>query len=246
MIALGETDPTSAEVPFFLPSPSAPAGSPGITGHAFTLGEVRVLVPGGSFVAVPLSQIVEKDNGWYAVQLTAAQCVAAGQVFIHVDVSGSVPFAQPYNGVEDIGVNGGDIFVGAAGEIPFYLPQAVNPVYGPPVTGHAFVTGEVQVRFARGGLTSPPPASIREIGLGSYALQVAPTDAVKGKVFLYAVVSGAQFYSNFVTILSAGSVSPTPTPPSPVPSPVPTTGAGYVDHVALALARLPIQFVSNS
>lgn len=239
MIALNETDPTSAEIPFFLPLVTAPVG-PGLTGHAFVLGEVQLQLPGGSFFNVAVSQIVEKDYGWYAVQLTAAQTVLAGQVFVNANISG----AQPYNGVEDIGVSGGDIFVSTAGEIPFFLPQSSNPIYGPPITGHSFTTGEVQVRYARAGLASPSPASIREVGLGSYALQVSGASAVKGKAFLYAQVSGAQFYSGFITILSAGSVSPSPTPPSPIPSPIPITAAGYVDHIALALARLPMQFRS--
>lgn len=239
MIALGETDPTAAEVPFFLALQSAPVG-PGLTGHVFAPGEVVLQVPGGGFVAVPTSQIAEKDFGWYAVQCTAAQVAAAGQVFVNALVSG----CQPYNGVEDVGLTGGDILEAAAGEIPFFLPLASDPVYGSPVTGHSFTSGEVQVRFARGALTSPAPASVREVGLGSYALQVAPASTARGKAFFYAQVSGAQFFSAFVSVLSPGGVAISPVGPSPVPSPVPTTAAGYVDHVALALARLPVQFRS--
>jgi hypothetical protein len=201
VIAQNESTPSAAEVPFMLPTSSNPLV--GLTGHAFTLGEVQVQLPGGSFFNIPVIQIVEKGFGLYAVQLDSTQTLNQGLVYIKTSVTG----AQPYEGVEQIGVTGGDIVVGTQGYVPFYLPQSADPINGPPITGHTFSLGEVQI-VVPGSNTFVNVAlvDIQEIGLGAYQVIVTGAEsAMRGKVYIYANVSGAQPYRGFAMVLNSSA-----------------------------------------
>lgn len=222
MIALNETSAAAAEVPFFLPLTTSPI-VPGLTGHSFSSGEVTICLPGGSFFSVSTSQIVEKGYGRYCVQLTALQCTVPGLVYVHASVSS----AQPYNGNETIGSSGGDLQVSVGGYIPFFLPNATNPVYGSPVTGHSFSTGEVQLCLPGGSYANASTSNIIELGNGAYALLVTAGQAAsRGKAFIYTNVSGAQPYEGYVDILTPAGFGFTDAVVVSAVSPTPLTQAG--------------------
>lgn len=239
-IALNETDPTAAEVAFNLPLISNP--SMPLTGHTFVLGEVQILLPGQFWMNVNPLQIVEKGYGRYCVRLTAAQCTTAGSVFIRANVSG----AQPYFGYDRIGVFAGDIPQGLPGALVFYLPNATDPIFGSPVTGHTFVAGEVRVCLPGGVYADATVTNITEIGYGAYALALTSSQTVnRGKVFVYANVSGAQVFEGYETISATNVTTSTSTGGTvvvPVTSPVAPGSPLYVDHVTIAVNRLPQQF----
>lgn len=251
MIALNETDPTAAEVPFFLPLTADTFTGPGLTGHVFVLGEVQMKLPGAGWVSVALTQIVEKGYGRYAVRLTSAQCTTSGVVYIRANVSG----AQPYSGVEEIGTAGGDIIENdATARIPFFLASRTDPV-NTAITGWAFTTGEVRVCLPNGTYADANVANVVEVGFGAYELVLTTAQtAHRGKIFIYVLTATAQRYEAAATILSpavgiggtigGGGTGGSVASPS-VPSPIATTASNYVDHVAAALARLPMQYRSS-
>lgn len=240
MIALNEATLTAAEVPFFMPLISNPLL--GLTAHVFTLGEVQIMLPGGAWINATLSSIVEKGFGRYCVQLTSAQTAVAGNVYIRSVVSG----AQNYVGIEEIAQAGGDLFEGIGGRVPFYLPNSSDPVFGAPVTGHVFTLGEVLVCLPGTGYVNATLLNIFEIGFGMYELAITAGQATRGKVFVYAAVSGAQRFEGFATILSvSGGSAPIPVPPVPVPTPLPSGSTAIVGHVLAAVNRLPSQFRSQ-
>lgn len=239
MIALNETLEAAAEIPFFLPQTSNPLT--GLTGHVFVLGEVKVRLPGASaFVDVAVNKIREVGFGWYAARLTSAQTTVAGTVLINVEVSG----AQPYRGSEIIGVRGGDISVGDAGYIYFYLPQSADPVYGAPITGYVFDNDDVYVAWPNQVFVAVTGASIVEFGNGFYGVPASSSNTTtRGKAFVYATATGAQSFGSWVTILDAQTVTSTivigaPTLPDTIESPYSFGDPKYVDHVALAISRL--------
>lgn len=243
MIALNEPLATAAEVPFFLPLATNPIAA-GLTGHSFSLGEVQVHLPGGVWFNVSTGQIVEKGFGRYAVQLTAAQCAVAGQVYVNAVVSG----AQPYDGSEEVGTAGGDIGVGVAGVFPVFLANATDPINGAPITGHSWATGEVQVCLPGGSYANADVTKISEVGLGNYelALSTAQT-AARGKIYLIATVSGAQRFEGWVTVLNPGGIPLSTGGSTAVPAPT-TTASGVpalVNHAAAAHNRLAQQFRSS-
>lgn len=242
MIALGETDPTSAEVPFFLPMAASPLL--GLAGHVFALGEVTLALPGGGPFSAATSQIVEKGFGRYCVRLAPSQCAVGGNVYVRAVVTG----AQPYTGVEEIGTAGGDMYEGIGGRVPFNLPNSTDPIFGSPLTGHTFTLGEVQVCLPRTGYVNALLGNIFEIGFGAYELAIPAASALRGKVFVFAQVTGAQRFEGFATILNVGSgptpIPPTPPGPTPVPVPPQLAAAAFVDHVASALGRIPMQWRS--
>jgi hypothetical protein len=94
MIDVGASG-AQAEIPFSLFDNTT--GAP-VTGHAWIAGEVKVRVPGGSFVNATIGNIVEWGNGQYALQLTALQTASPGKVSIYVLVTG----AQADYGPEEI------------------------------------------------------------------------------------------------------------------------------------------------
>jgi hypothetical protein len=249
VIAAGETDPTAAEVPFFLPLTADTFTGPGLTGHTFVLGEVQIKLPGAGWVNADLSAIKEKGYGRYVVQLDSAQTTTPGVVYIRANVSG----AQPYSGVEEIGTAGGDIIENdATARIPFYLASRTNPV-NTPITGWGFSAGEVRVCLPGGTYADAVVANIAEVGFGAYELILTTAQtAHRGKIFIYVLTATAQRYEAAATILSpavgiGGTVGGgTGTIPSTaVTSPLSTNAAGYVDHVAAALNRLPMQYRSS-
>lgn len=209
MIAVGETEPAAAEVPFFLPLTTNPINA-GLTGHAFVLGEVQINIPdGGGWINAPLGQIVEKGFGRYCVQLTEAQCTNAGMVYIRVVISGGA--AQPYSGDEEIGTLGGDIPVDGSDVFVFDLPNGTDPVFGTPVTGHSFTAGEVQICLPGGTYANANLSDITEVGNGLYNLAVhGASTANRGKAFVYVSVAGSQRFEGYLTILDPASGGPLP------------------------------------
>lgn len=244
MIALNETDESAAEVPFFLPDN---ANLPnGLTGVTFTLGDVQIKLPGGSWINPLVIKIREIGFGQYAVRLTAAQTVTAGTVYIRATISG----AQPYFGSEIISDQGGDVALNQDGMIPFFLPDHDDPVNGPPVTGHTFTTGQVKVALPNAALVDATLSKIVEIGFGGYAYELVAAEgdtSTRGKVYLFADIgASSQRYLGYISVLGL-SVAPfvPPIPPTPVAVPTAVASSGnvsYEDHVAIAVSRLPQQF----
>lgn len=246
MIALNETNEYAAEVAFNLPLSSDPLT--GLTGYTFTSGEVQIRLPGQPWTNASLSQIVEKGYGRFCVRLLPTQTLVAGDVFIRAIVSGT----QYYFGSDIIGTLGGDIKVGStSGTVSFFLPSEVDPIYGAPLTGHAFSAGEVRVCVPDSAYTDADPSQVDEIGYGGYRLRLTSIQTAKaGKVFVYAKVDGYQRWEGYCTVLDAtgGTTTTVVTPPEPVPVPVPVTFGDpeYVNQYALALNRLPQQFRSGT
>jgi hypothetical protein len=244
MIALNETDESAAEVPFFLPdNANLPNGLAGIT---FTLGDVQIKLPGGSWISVALIKIREIGFGQYCARLTAAQTVTAGTVYIRATVTG----AQPYFGSEIISDQGGDVALNQDGMIPFFLPDHDDPVNGPPITGHTFTSGQVKIALPNAALVDATLANVAEIGFGGYAYALVAANgdtSTRGKAYLFVDIGAtSQRYLGYVSILGL-SVAPfvPPIPPSPVVVPTVVASSGnvsYEDHVSIAVSRLPEQF----
>jgi hypothetical protein len=242
MIALNETNEYAAEIPFTLPLASDPLT--GLTGWAFTLGEVQIKLPGaGSWINVAVNKIVEKGYGRFCARLTAAQCTTAGPVAIFAEVSG----AQPFFGYETIATLGGDVGVNGEGHILFYLPDETDPVYGAPVSGADFTSsGTLRICLPDDtyrDCTALEKASVINLGFGGYALPLDTTLTQKaGKLFIRAEYTGAQSYESYVTILGTGVATGT-TPVTPDPIEVPLVAVSpqstYMDLITNAVNRLP-------
>lgn len=235
MIALNETNEYAAEVAFNLPLSADPLM--GLTGHSFTLGEVEIKLPGLAWANATVAKIVEKGYGRYAVRLTNSQTLVAGDVFIRATVATT----QGYFGSDVIGVLGGDIAVGATGTASFFLPDASDPIGNPPLTGHTFVLGEVRMCLPDGVYTDVPLVQIEEIGYGCYVVNLSAANTAKrGKVFVYADVTGYQPFEGYVTVLGTGVATVTTTPPTPIPVAVSDLSAVAItiDHMTAAVNRL--------
>lgn len=99
------------------------------------------------------------------------------------------------------------ILVGAATaaerEVPFHLAQVADPTL--PVTGHAFVLGEVKVTAPGASEVSVAVDHIVEKGHGDYAAVLTPAQVlVAGKIYVYALVTGARPYTGNDDIVSLG------------------------------------------
>ncbi len=90
-IAVGAT---TGSVSFFLPLASDPVNGAPLTGHTFTLGQVRVCLPDGAYVDASTAQIEEIGFGGYRLNLTAGQLLKRGKVFVHA----LVPLYQRWEG----------------------------------------------------------------------------------------------------------------------------------------------------
>lgn len=232
MISLNETNEYAAEVAFTLFTGITPT-----TGWVFTLGEVQVKLPGGAWTNVALNKIFEKGYGRYVARLTAAQCITAGDVYIKAIVSG----VAPYYGSDVIGELGGDIPVAGTGSVNFFLPDATDPFNNPPLTGHTFVLGEVRLCLPDATYVDVLITDITEIGFGLYRVNLDAVDTAKrGKVFVYAAVTGYQSFEGYSTILGLGSSAPSVTPPTPiaVPAAATTPQSTYQDLITGAINRL--------
>lgn len=247
MIALNETLEYAAEVPFTLPLAADPLT--GLTGWVFTLGEVQIRLPGaGSWINVATSKIVEKGYGRYCARLTSSQTTTAGTVAILANVAGATE--QPYVGYETIGELGGDIPVSGSGYLLFYLPDATDPIYNPPITTANFaVSGTLRICLPNDvyrDCTLAEKNAVVNLGNGLYGFPLSGSlTATRGKTFLYAEYPSAQRFEGFTTILGVGS-APTVTPPSPTPLvAVSTTSPEYTSHALAAVSRLCEQFRSG-
>lgn len=244
MIALNETNEYSAEIPFFLPDVSNPLE--GLTGHVFVLGEVQIKLPGaGSWTNVPVLKIVEKDHGWYAIRLTAVQCTVEGEVKWRVKDSAITATFQPGRGSETVGTLGGDIAVDGTGYLMFYLPDAVDPIYADPILG-AFPAGTIRYCLPDAAFVDGDPDLVVEFGDGLYGYPLVEADTTKaGKALVFATATGAQSAGGYKTILGTGvapDAPPSEPPGDPIEAPIVYVPAGYEDHIAGAVSRLPQQF----
>lgn len=241
MIALNETNEYAAEVAFTLPLATDPLT--GLTGHVFTLGQVKIRLPGSLvWIDVALNKLVEKGYGRFCARLTSTQTTTAGTVSIRAEVAGT----QPYFGTDTINTLGGDIGQGGSGYLPFFLPDATDPVYGAPVsTANFTTTGLVRICLPDGvyrNATTTELASVVNLGYGGYALPVGATHTAKsGKVFIYVEYPGAQRFESYSTILGVGAASTTsasaPTPIT-VPTPNVTPQSTLQNLITHAIGRL--------
>lgn len=214
MIALNETNDYAAEVAFNLPLSSDPIT--GLTGHAFTLGEVQIKLPGLAWADADLAKIVEKGYGRFCVRLAPGQCTTAGDVFVRATVSGT----QNYFGGDVIGVLGGDIPVGEEGSISFFLPDEDDPIDGSPLTGHTFATGEIRICLPNDTYEDVDTSQIEEVGYGGYKVNLTEEQtATRGKAFLYANVTGYQPFEGYTTILGTGVATSSAEVPTPIAVP---------------------------
>lgn len=242
-ILINEANALGREVPFFLPLNSDPLQ--GKTLHSFVdiggglTDEVKLRLPGGSFVSGTISQIAERGHGWYVYILTQGQTATPGTVYLDVNV----PTAQPGEWIETIATQLSGILTGetidARRELPFYLAQSVDPVNGPPITGYSFVTGEVVIRLpGGGGFVNADVTRVAEKGEGDYALRLTDSQVTsKGKVFIRVTATGAQPWSGFYDIVDPGAgkdvTAPTITNIAPVPGPLGTVG-GFSSNAEVA------------
>ncbi len=239
MIALNETDEAAAEVAFTLPLASDPLT--GLTGYVWALGEVQIRLPGaGSWVDAATIKIIEKGYGRFAVRLSSGQCTTAGTVAIYATVT--TPGVQPYLGTETIGTTGGDISEGGTGYLMFYLADAVDPVYGAPLTGtFSTLPGALaRVCWPDSVYATVAASSVVEFGFGLYGIPVTAGDAVRGKAYYYAEATDAQRFESYSTILTAQEViaAVTPTDPDPIEVVTESVQATVLSHTQAAWDRL--------
>lgn len=216
MIALNETNEYAAEVPFTLPLATDPLT--GLTGWVFTLGEVKIRLPGSLvWIDVAINKIVEKGYGRFCARLTSSQTTTAGTVSIRASVAGT----QPYFGTETISTLGGDIGLLDEGYLTFFLPDSTDPVYGSPIDTADFTTsGLVRICLpdeVYRDATTDELASIVNLGYGGYAFPVDASHTAKtGKIFIYVEYPSAQRFESYSTVLGTGL----PVIPPEVPMPI--------------------------
>lgn len=99
-IFVGETADLKREVMFHLPDSTNPLTP--VTLHAFLTGEVKICVPGGTYVNADVTRIVEKGFGDYALKLTGAQVVAKGKLYLYVNVPGAQKWSAWYEIVDQV------------------------------------------------------------------------------------------------------------------------------------------------
>jgi hypothetical protein len=93
-----------------------------------------------------------------------------------------------------------------ARKVAFHLPDANDPLT--PITGHAFVAGEVRIRIPGGAYVDADPTRIVEEGYGDYALKLTDAQvAVAGKVFIRVNVTGAQPWTSAEDIINRQALS---------------------------------------
>ena len=200
MIVVNEPLASAREIPFFLPLSNDPLN--GLTGHTFLLGEVKYRLPGGSYVDAAVVDVSEKGQGAYVLRLAQNQTLVSGFAYVYANVTG----AQPYSGSELIATQGGGILVNEANdnkrELAFHLPDSTNPLN--PITGHSFVTGQVQIALPGGAFTNADVTRVVEKGFGDYALRLTNAQvANRGKVFLYVNIgASAQRWLNYYDVVA--------------------------------------------
>lgn len=241
MIALNETNEYAAEVPFTVPLATDPLT--GLTGWAFTLGEVQIRLPGaGSWINVAVNKIREVGYGRFAARLTSGQCTTAGTVSIYAEVADT----QPYRGTETISTTtGGDLAQLGTGYLMAYLPQAVDPVYGAPASGafSALPGALARVAWQNAAYVTISNASVVEFGNGLYGIPVTAGDTVlNGKIYYYLTATDYQRYEDYSMVLGLWGVQIKTIGPTPVES-TPIVGVGTVapaitSHIAGAVDRL--------
>ncbi len=200
MILVGESDPNAREVPFRLPDETDPRV--GVTGHVFTLGEVKIRTPGAPYVNVAVIDIVEKGYGDYAARLTGPQATVEGFTYLYANIPG----AQLWTSVEQVGLQPNGVLVGETvdvrRELAFHLPDFDNPLI--PFNGgvHVFSAGEVKICLPGGVYADADVSRVVSRGFGDFALQLTDAQVLaKGKAFLRVSVAGAQEWTAYYEIV---------------------------------------------
>lgn len=119
--------------------------------------------------------------------------------------------------------------------VPIYLVDDA----GDPVTGVAPEGAELQVSID-GAAWVDAEGDFSPIGSGLYDYEPTDDEAAPGLLLVKVDHEDARPY--VYAALIAGPDTPTPTPPEPIPVPIVYGDEEYVDHVQLAIDRLPEQF----
>lgn len=248
MIALNEPDDYAAEVSFTLPLETDPLT--GLSGYAFAPGDVECQFPAspGTWVDIDPARVFEKGYGRFAYRTTLAQRSVAGTITLNAVVAGT----QPCRVSETVDGGGGDIAVGGTGWLVFYLADAIDPLYNPPITGtFSGLPGALaRVCWPDASYIDVLASSVFEFGRGMFGIPVTTLGTTKaGKAYYYATADGAQRFEGYSTIARfnelPGDVDVIDTPP-PVESPYTPSSPLYVDHAMGAIDRLPEQFKAKT
>lgn len=83
-IVVGETSDPARSILFHL---SAAADGSAITSHTWTTGELKIRIPGSSWVNADITRVTNLSNGDYSLALTSPQVVGKGKVYLAIDLS---------------------------------------------------------------------------------------------------------------------------------------------------------------
>jgi hypothetical protein len=251
---------SEGSVPFFLPSATDPIFGAPLTGHTFVLGQVRMCLPDAIYVDVPLVQIEEMGYGGYRVNLTAADTVKHGKVFVYA----LVPDYQRFEGYCTILDAQG---VAEPEPAPEPEPVPVPIVYGDPeyVNQYAIALNRLPQQFRSGDLDYGQINSVApslESFLGEYTPPAIEYDVVVPTIEDDGIsnhLAGAlsrlpqQFRSGTLVYTIEAETTPEEivgvyTPPAieyDISLPV-IVDEATTPHLAAALERLPQQFRSGT
>lgn len=232
MILVGEATQDAREIAFHLADENDPLV--GLTGHAWPdiggglTDQLWVRLPGDAYAQVAIDQIAEVGYGDYVYRASSLDVATAGDVYLYAAVTG----AQPWTGVEPVRYSIAGISVGEAvdarRELPFHLPDAVDPLQPFEGGAHVFAAGEVKIRLPGGAYANADVTRVIAKGHGDYALVLTDLQvAARGKVFLAVIVEGAQPWTAYYDIVPASSAdvsAPTVTIVSPTPGAYGGTG----------------------
>lgn len=225
MAILQNASGSEAELPFSIyDNDNVP-----ITGHVFVAGEVRVRVPGGTFVDADTANILECGLGQYVLQLTEMQTGTEGAVVVHFESSG----LRTWVNYEMISSDGDEVL-----EIPF----AIYDGDGLGVEGFSFSTGDVKIRLPNEmAFVNADVANIDELGAGQYVLVLDVAQrAEPGAIFVYFSDGANQpYYGYELNVIDTIPDEDDDETPTPIPVPNPEVQVSYVAHAQAMLDRLP-------
>jgi hypothetical protein len=206
-ILQNETLVNAREIPFHLADANDPIGA-WLTGYAWpSVGggltdKLQVRLPGGAYTNATIANIREIGFGDYALQLALADTATRGTVGLFWQAVG----AQPGTTAEIIASISDGIMVGETDdtrrELWFHMPSDNDPLTG--VAGHVWAAGEVKIAAPGGIYVDADVARVVDKGNGDYALRLTDLEvANRGKVYLRAVITGAQAWSAAYDIVPA-------------------------------------------
>jgi hypothetical protein len=126
----------AGQLVFYLPQSADPILGLPITGYAFSSGEVKLALPNATYANVSPANIVELANGFYAVNVSAADTTTRGKAYLYATATG----AQRWEGFYTfLGVSTGTV-------IP---PTPPTPVPSPVSPASSVYTDHVQLALDR-------------------------------------------------------------------------------------------------